>query len=168
MILNIQTLNVTTLPNGMIAHGVNCQRAMGSGIALALMTKWPDVRTKYMKMPKGPMMLGFAHFIDIDDGVTVANCYTQEYFGSDGKRYADAKWVKTAMSQAFIQAEMEDVPLYAPQIGCGLGGLDWDREVKPIFEDLNNKHPKVDFTVCIWPQYEKTEKNVQRNTKQGV
>lgn len=151
MELNIQTLDVTTITHGMIAHGVNCQHAMGSGIALALMTKWPLVRERYMKMPKGHMVLGWADFVDMDDGVIVVNCYTQEYFGSDGKRYADSEWVKQSMSATFIQAEKDDVPLYAPQIGCGLGGLEWDREVKPIFEDLNNKHTEVDFTVCVWP-----------------
>ena len=37
--------DITTVePPGIIAHGVNCQNIMGSGVAKALFQKWPLVR----------------------------------------------------------------------------------------------------------------------------
>ena len=32
-----------------IAHGVNCQGVMGSGVAKALYEKWPEVKKSYLK-----------------------------------------------------------------------------------------------------------------------
>jgi hypothetical protein len=35
------------------------------------------------------------------------------------------------------QVPWEDfLPLYMPRIGCGLGGLDWDKDVGPVLEHL--------------------------------
>ena len=36
----------------------------------------------------------------------------------------------------------EKLPAYAPRIGCGLGGLNWD-DIYPEIKDLN-------ITICDW------------------
>jgi hypothetical protein len=52
------------------------------------------------------------------------------------------------MSDAFCFAYNAELPLYAVKIGCLRGGLDWETEVKPVFEQLADKYKDVEFFVC--------------------
>lgn len=36
-----------------ICHQVNCQNVMGSGVAKAIFTKWPEVKTEYHRFCNG-------------------------------------------------------------------------------------------------------------------
>jgi hypothetical protein len=35
-----------------------------------------------------------------------------------------------------------------PKIGCGLGGLNWNKDVKPIVEDAATGFPTVNIFIC--------------------
>jgi O-acetyl-ADP-ribose deacetylase (regulator of RNase III) len=50
-----------------IMHGVNCQRTMRSGVAKALFTKWPKVKSNYIKLPKEEMILGNVDIVSIEE-----------------------------------------------------------------------------------------------------
>lgn len=154
MSLTYINIDITTVPHGIIAHGTNCSHSFGSGVAGAIRKKWPNVYESFMRAPRGPKMLGTAHLIGVSsngsEDLFVANCYTQLNYGRDGKRYADPNAIQTSLSQVFNWAQLFDLPLYMPKIGCGLGGLDWDTEVQPIVVQLATVHPKVDTYVCEW------------------
>jgi len=45
--ISIIKKDVTTVTKGVVAHGVNCQGAMGSGVAGAIRRKWPSVFIEY-------------------------------------------------------------------------------------------------------------------------
>lgn len=146
--------DVTKLTEGTIAHGVNCQRRMGSGIALAIRKQWPQVYQQYMDIPKEQQqqMLGKAQIIDISPhdnpcSLFVCNCFTQYNYGADGKRYADPYAVESAVRLAFFNAQQFETNLYMPKIGCGLGGLDWETDVKPIFQRLETLY-EVEPYIC--------------------
>lgn len=126
--------DITLENSGLIIHGVNCQRRMGSGVALAIKNKWPVVYDEYMKYGMGKDMLGKLHIIKVAPNLYVGNGYTQEFFGYDGAKYADIDAVDAVIHKAFLECWLTDTQLKAPKIGCQLGGLDWDSEVKPLFE----------------------------------
>ena len=44
--------DITLESSGLIIQGVNCQGAMGSGIALAIKNRWPEVYDAYKSHPK--------------------------------------------------------------------------------------------------------------------
>ncbi len=143
--------DITTVESpGLIAHGVNCQNAMGSGVARALYTQWPKVKSEYHQ--RGSMILGDTQFVEVEPGLVVANCFTQEYYGRDG-RYASLRAVRESLEDAAKYAldELALNEVHMPRIGCGLGGLDWDEEVEPMLieleETLARTHP-VTFVVC--------------------
>lgn len=169
-------LNVTTIdPQGgdraVIVHGVNCQGAMGSGIAGALARKWPAVRSEYLEYVSDarkeiPMfesfkLLGRSHLVEVEERIAVINGFTQDYFGADGKRYASLTAIVNVLAELFTRiqestdiAHADGVPdddsefrVYMPRIGCGLGGLDWDTEVEPLVNELCRRFPAVDLTV---------------------
>jgi O-acetyl-ADP-ribose deacetylase (regulator of RNase III) len=126
--------DVTEVTDGIILHIVNCQHKMGSGVAKALRDKWPLVYDYYMKDGKGPSMLGKVGFVPVAPGLTVVNGYGQEFYGYDGKRYADPVAIDRILQTCFEFCVEWDLKIAMPKIASGLGGLDWDKEVVPLIE----------------------------------
>lgn len=146
MIYNIHK-DITTVTSGLIAHGVNCQRAMGSGVALAIKTKWPIIYEVYMESDSS---IGMVDHVEVGDLLYVSNCYTQEFYGSDGKQYASIDAIKTALQSVYEFAEQYNIDVNLPKIGSDRGGLDWTTEVLPIIEDLDATHGTVTTNIYIW------------------
>ena len=139
--------DITTVDSGVLVNGVNCQRAMGSGVARAYFTKWPQVRKQYMEIFKEAMYLGrFTPVVIVPCQLYVANCWTQEFYGRDGAVYADYGAILASVSQAAMFARNNNLDLYTPWVGCGLGGLD-QNQVKNILECIE-EITKVNITVC--------------------
>jgi O-acetyl-ADP-ribose deacetylase (regulator of RNase III) len=143
-------ITTVTAP-GLIAHGVNCQNAMGSGVARALYMQWHKVKNEYHKW--GSMTLGDAQFVEVEPGLVVANCFTQERYGRDLRRYASLDAIRETLEDAAKYAldQLAVNEVHMPRIGCGLGGLDWELEVEPMLLELEKTlartHP-VTFVVC--------------------
>jgi O-acetyl-ADP-ribose deacetylase (regulator of RNase III) len=148
-------MDATGINTGIIAHGVNCQRKMASGIAKTIREKFPDVYRSYMQAPSGPEMLGSAHVICVnhDADLYVANMYTQVFYGYGGGKYADPDAIVQALESVIIYSDVCDqLPIFMPRIGCGLGGLDWDRDVVEGVQRVADKRPDIDIIVCDLPE----------------
>ncbi len=140
MLIKIIKDDITKVKTGIVAHGVNCQGAMGSGVAKAIKEKWPVIFEEFKKQDTGKKMLGRAHLIPIAPKLWVANCYTQQYYGRDGKKYASIDAITESMDKVFNFASHNDLIVSMPKIGCGLGGLSWDKEVVMVIGELASKH----------------------------
>lgn len=154
-VLRLKTLSadITDVTTGVVVHGVNCQGVMGSGVALAIRQKWPDVFEDYTiavdvlkQMNNHRLLLGHCQSVKITEQLHVCNCFTQFYYGKDGQRYADLSAIEQSVSAAMHLAKHLDLPFYIVKIGCGLGGLSWSREVEPLLEHLANK---IDISVFV-------------------
>lgn len=136
--------DITTATRGIIAHGVNCQGVMGSGVAGAIRRKWPAVFTEYKAywdtILSPSEALGMVQVVEVDEGLFVANCFSQLDYGNDGKQYASLEALTTALEGVFDYAHVYKLPIYLPKIGCGLGGLDWETEVKPVIMQLHDTY----------------------------
>lgn len=139
--------DITTITEGIIAHGVNCKRKMGAGVAKAISDKWPIVKQTYMRTtPK----LGKVYIVHITEQLWVMNCYTQETYGRvPGHKYASVDVVEHCLKHVARMATQSGLPVYIPRIGCGLGGLDWDFDLVPMIEDIEEQFG-IEFTVCIY------------------
>lgn len=150
--INFITKDVTTVERGMVVHGVNCQGRMGSGVALAIRNKWPEVYERYravdVNVPNKTALLGTYHFIGVGKDLYVGNLYTQVYYGNDGKKYASLDAIKQCLYGTANMAQVYQLPVYLPRIGCGLGGLKWDIDVGPTLDEISDKYPDVEFNVC--------------------
>lgn len=140
--------DITNVTSGLVVHGTNCRGAFGSGVAGAVRRKWPEVYTAFKNSPDGTGMLGNFIPVKITDDLVVANCYTQDYFGSDGKRYASPEAIKTALTKACLYVLENGISTISlPKIGAGLGGLSWEKDVVQIIVDLNQQFQSITFNV---------------------
>ena len=142
--------NILTIDRGIICHQVNCQRAMGAGIALAIRNKWPHVYQQYSKVnPK----LGLVQVLDAvhaanGEPIKVANLFAQNLSVIPGTdRCTDYDALADCLTKINSYTELLNsgrkgygkqgltMPLYIPyMIGCGLGGGDWEKVLDMIIE----------------------------------
>ncbi len=152
------THDLTKTTRGVVAHGCNCQGVMGSGVAKAIRATWPIAYERYKSVADGYKQakqspLGLACIVNVGDddapinSLFVSNMFTQEFYGGDGRRYADPAAIETALRATLVFCNGADLPLYMPKIGCGLGGLSWTTEVMPIVIELSAEYGR-DIFVC--------------------
>jgi len=129
-----------------IAHGVNCQNKMGAGVAKALYTKFPEVKTRYHE---------FCNHVNIDnklghiagvylDNKVIFNLFTQNNYGYDGKRYVNYAAIVKAFDNLRKSGTVGS-PIAIPKIGCGLAGGDWN-----FVEQLINDTVGDDLEIWVY------------------
>ena len=141
--------NLLDVTSGIIAHGVNCQGVMGSGVAKAVREKYPHVYEKYTKDVKSWVegfgstvgQLGRVQFVAVDSKLVVANCFTQDFFGTL-KRQVDYDAVAVCFHELNKYKDLYG-QLNIPKIGAGLGGGDWN-----VIESIIKSEYKDD--VIVW------------------
>lgn len=129
-----------------IAHGVNCQGVMGSGVAKVLKDEFPEIYVAFLeifKQVKGDakQLIGTVQDVECLDGQQhVLNCFTQKFFGNDGKRYLSYDALAACM-QAINNMLTEKVIM--PKIGSHLAGGNWNIIEQIIQEEATNFQPIV-------------------------
>lgn len=129
-----------------IAHGVNCQNVMGSGVAKALFTKFPEVKIeyhKYCKNEKPNSLLGKVNIVFTGEKF-IFNCFTQLNYGNDGEKYVSYSAIIKVFNRIveLVERELDSdgTPIVAiPKIGCGLAGGDWNVVSALINETVGDK-----------------------------
>ena len=144
--MKIINKDITTITSGVIIHSTNCQGVMGSGVALAIKTKWPKVEDRYQTFIanfkarmrnnhiwSSEVLLGETNHVKISKELSVINLFGQEYYGRDGKRYTSyAAWERALPK---IKGIALDRQIYFPYlVGCALGGGDW-RIISAMIEE---------------------------------
>ena len=118
---------------------------MGAGVALAVRHKWPIVYHDYMEVVNivrndKKRLLGKCQIVPIVETdwsrLYVANCFTQLHYGRQTKQYASIDAIRHSLTDAVAWATRFDIPMYMTRIGCNLGGLDWDDQVRPVVERI--------------------------------
>lgn len=132
--------------NAIIAHGVNCLGVMGAGIALQIKNTYPRAFKDYVDFIKSsedsPLGCVSISCVDQENQLYIANCFTQENVGfRNGKPPATISDIGCSLGLAADFAYTMQLEIWMPKIGCGLGGLDWER-VKPIIEEISE-------TLCV-------------------
>jgi O-acetyl-ADP-ribose deacetylase (regulator of RNase III) len=123
-----------------IAHGVNCQNVMGSGVAKALFTKWPEVKEQYhafTSLISLEKRLGMCTPVTTSSGTTIYNCYTQFNYGYNGHRYVSYAAVVQTLS--IMSKDPISGPVAIPKIGCGLAGGNWTFMEQLINDTVGDK-----------------------------
>ena len=111
--------DITTITKGVIMHQVNCQDVMGSGVAKALYTKYPQVKDEFHKL---------AQTYDTPQKRFICNSYSHMiYCRQTGVRYTNETLLVNNLKRLDELAKSKNLPAYVPEyIGCGLGNGDWN------------------------------------------
>jgi O-acetyl-ADP-ribose deacetylase (regulator of RNase III) len=144
----------------LIAHGVNAQGVMGSGVAKVLYNKHPWIKSQYLAFcndkdhPRNPdEFLGDVHFAN-HENLIVANCFTQQNYGTDGQIYLDYSALEECISSVLAYAADRNIKEIAmPKIGCGLAGGDWKKVkelIKEVQEDLDYYEGAEDIIINVY------------------
>lgn len=129
--MKIINQSLLDIDQGIICQQVNCQKVMGSGLALSIRKKWPIVYEEYKKIDG---KLGDIDLVKVSFDLYVANLYGQDRYGRD-KRYTDYDAVRMCLKKL----KEWDKQIYIPcGMGCTLGGGNWSIVCKMIEEELPN------------------------------
>lgn len=107
-----------------IAHGCNLQGVMGAGIAKQVRDKFPKLYAGYaLACQSKAVLLGdvYPYWVDYEPPKLVYNLMTQLHTG--GASY-DGIWTCLHALRG-LMVKFETPILSMPQIGAGLGGLNW-------------------------------------------
>lgn len=134
-------------PFEIIAHQVNCQGKMNSGVAKQIREKFPWAYDDYitgLKQCEADYMLGKSQVI-WQNGHTIFNIFGQYNYGYDGKQYTSYGAINAAFREAILNyrdGDIDDnrqITIAIPyKIGCDRGGGDWD-VVKRILEKIEEE-----------------------------
>lgn len=149
-----------------IAHGVNCQGVMNSGIAGQIRKKWPKVYDEYMRLFDEYELvrhdlLGQVAPASICMGqLIVYNVFTQYKYGRDKNvRYVNYAAVYRGLKHVAHNVASIDfdrrsdpygpVPIGIPWIGCGLanGEKSIILEILEMIEITHDNIPSVEFHI---------------------
>lgn len=128
--------------SGIIAHCVNCRGAFGSGVAGQIAKLYPGAKTAYIMVhERSGWQLGKIQFIQVaaNPDLIIANVAGQDDYGTD-RVQVDYSALAIGLEKVFKFAELEDLPVALPKIGCGLAGGNWET-VERIITMLLMKYP---------------------------
>ena len=145
--------NLLDAQTDVIAHQVNCQGVMGSGVAKQIRDKWPRAYDNYVSYCYDYItctheLLGECQLVQVNDNQHVANLFGQNYYGRDGKRYTSYDGIYDALASLAVQmmsAGMKSLALPYNMSSC-LGGADWNVVLTMIESVFKN----TDVTIEIW------------------
>lgn len=136
-----------------ICHQCNCQGVMGSGVALEVKQRFPNVYKSYKKdYEDGKLKLGYVNFTTVKpytkNFTVIANMCGQDKYGYDNGLYTHYEELQECLNEvlSFAYNEYDSKPTIAfPYLmSCHRGGGDWTIVYKMIEETFK------DFRVEIW------------------
>lgn len=124
--------NLLDAQTDVIAHQVNCQGVMGSGVAKQIREKWANVYTAYraeydLFTDLNKPLLGNCQLVQVNDHQYVANLFGQDKYGYDGKRYTSYDGIYDALTNLAFQMENNNMNSVAfpYHMSSDRGGADW-------------------------------------------
>lgn len=118
-----------------IAQGVaeGNQEGLGTGLAFQISTRWPAVQSKFKKYARlGQFRGGGIFVVEPEPSNSTPGLV---YMATQPDMYhAKINYLRKALKNLARWTEENKIESVAlPKIGAGLGKLDWQSEVKPLF-----------------------------------
>lgn len=146
-----KTGNLLDAQTDVIAHQVNCQGVMGSGVAKQIKEKWPNVFKSYKEFFKNVKdlctLLGEAQFVESDNKYIV-NLFAQFNYGTFPMRYTDYEALYNSLTNLRILMQYYNCKSVAfpYKMSSDRGGADWNIVLAMIESVFKN----TDITIEIW------------------
>lgn len=143
--------NLLDAQTDVIAHQVNCQGVMGSGVAKQIREKWPIVFKSYKEFFKNvedsQVLLGEAQLVELDEKYIV-NLFAQFNYGTFPMKYTDYEALYNSLINLRVLMQCHNCKSVAfpYKMSSDRGGADWNvvlAMIESVFKD-------TDVTVEIW------------------
>ena len=123
---------------GNLAHGTNMQGVMGKGIAVEFKRRFPQMFSAYKQTCEaGKHLPGtiFAFKETLVGDFWIYNLCVKGHWRLKSESHVVWTSIKT-MVEHLENNDQTEVAM--PTIGCGLGGLSWEKQVKPFIEEIGS------------------------------
>ena len=135
------TGDLFAVPAQVRVNTVNCVGAMGKGVALQFRTRYPAMFTIYRALCfDGRLRPGRLHIWHAPDGTTIVNLPTKDHWRNPSE-YAYIASGLQALRRYL--APRGAIAVALPPLGCGNGGLDWQRVAPMITQALGDIDARV-------------------------
>ncbi len=118
---------------------------MGAGLAKLVADRFPDLPSLWAEKPLGEIL-----FTQPEGRVLIR--FATKYHYKDradlGLIGRSARKLRGVIDQLGFAFQPSLFPIYIPQVGCGLGGLDWAEQVYPLLDKIFGDDPRY---VCDAP-----------------
>lgn len=133
-----------------IVNPVNTVGVMGKGLAKQFKDKYPEYFADYKRRcDNGEILIGH---VDYYGGIFagdkgIISFPTKKFWANKSK----PEWIECGLNSI-----LQDIMLHEsfgtiafPKLGCGLGGLDWVTQVKPLMEEFAEKNPDIEVRIYV-------------------
>lgn len=129
-----------------LVNTVNCVGVMGRGVALFFKLKFRAMFADYVgRCRRGEVKPGVPYLYVDSSGTRIINFPTKDHWRNGSK----LEWIDAGL--LYIAEHVEEwgiTSLALPPPGCGNGGLNWERDVRPLVE-LRLGHLGIPIFVCM-------------------
>ncbi len=157
MLLNIVRQDITKLSgNCVICHCISADAAMGAGVALALVRKYPELKPtvrSVLKTTHSDTLVGHVVFYaDSYSHTLVANMVTKQNYWDKSTTMPSGHYLKNLRecleNVRSVMDGLNEKKLAMPKIGCGLDQCNWNDVLQLIDEVFGDSN--IEITVCVW------------------
>lgn len=136
--------NIFDANTQVIVNPVNLVGVMGAGLAKAMKARYPEMFQKYKKVcESGAFKEGQLQLCKQSD-VWILNFPTKRHW----EEASDISLIEKGLRTFVDTYEQKGITsITFPKLGCGLGGLDWEREVAPLMHQYLDDLP-IQVEVC--------------------
>lgn len=138
------TGDIFTSKAQVLVNPVNTVGVMGKGLAKQFKMRYPAMFENYKTTCNNDLLtVGKLHIFHADDK-WILNFPTKTHWRGKSKVETIEAGLKQFV-EIYIDEQIQSIAF--PMLGCGLGGLDWKSQVKPLMEYYLNP---LDITVKIY------------------
>lgn len=126
-----------------LVNPVNCEGYMGKGVAYQFKLRYPQMNKQYVEVCKNKLLFpGRLHHYDTGDKLIINFPTKVEW-----RKKSEIEYITAGLDALVSMIKDKNIKSIAiPPLGCGNGGLSWDK-VKPIIE---NKLGEVSDSVDVY------------------
>ena len=146
--INYLTTNIFTSPAQALINTVNTVGVMGKGVALEFKKLYPIMYKQYRQRCKSGWMKIGKLFIYRTPHKIIVNFPTKRHWRASSK----VEYLEVGLQEFVKQYNTYGITSASfPQIGCGNGELDWDKQVKPLMEHYLKALP-IPVYIHLYPK----------------
>lgn len=144
------TASVFNSPADVITNTINCEGAMGAGLALEVALRHPDLQIDYEeRCRQGQVRLGRPYLYPLRDAPyrAVLNFPTKQLWRFPSR----LTWIDAGLRYIADHYRHRDCGLQSlalPKLGCDKGGLNW-HEVEPLVQQHLGSQADLQVFVCL-------------------